>query len=380
MTGARGRAPAGSQPVEAVVLLLALTAALLAAVLPGGGSTPAPERTLVAQLSQKTRASDLAGISGKARQAGARLVVLIPPQQSSLPPHIPLRQGWTPDAALSRGIAAMQPPAVVDLSRTADLGAVAELLPRSVEVVGEGGAVLRAADVPEGTEDTPPLRIVGLLALGLLAAPTARALLRHRNRSATARPSQEAPTRGQPRPDGGRPSPSMAAEDPNSSPEPPSSPPYGGHTTPLPTNRPSGGRTSPTGRPVGDPAPPSSEPPGSVNTAPPTANLQGTAQRAPGSAAPSPDRPTAAKPAPPPPPVFDIRAFEATLTSPETGPQCPRCGSFDLARTPRPAPGSEGACGRCAHRWHLDARCWPPRLLLEPDHFARELGGEGDDT
>ncbi|MFD9981487.1 hypothetical protein ACFWZJ_14005 [Streptomyces massasporeus] len=90
----------------------------------------------------------------------------MPPQQSSLPPHLPLRQGRTPDAALSRGIAAMRPPAVVDLSRTADLGAVAELLPRSVEVVGEGGAVLRAADVPEGTEDTPPLRIVGLLALG----------------------------------------------------------------------------------------------------------------------------------------------------------------------------------------------------------------------
>ncbi|MEU6695712.1 hypothetical protein ABZ927_36840, partial [Streptomyces massasporeus] len=75
-----------------------------------------------------------------------------------------------------------------------------------------------------------------------------------------------------------------------------------------------------------------------------------------------------------------VRVFEATLTSPETGPQCPRCGSFDLARTPRPAPGSEGACRRCAHRWHLDARCRPPRLLLEPDHFAREHGGEGDDT
>lgn len=380
MTGARGRAPAGSQSVEAVVLLLALTAALLAAVLAGGGSRPAPERTLVVQLPQEARATDLAGISGKARQAGARLVVLLPPQESSPPPRIPLRQGWTPDAVLSRGIAAMQPPALVALSRTADLGAVAALLPRSVEVVGEGGAVLRAADVPERTEDTPPLRVVALLALGLLAVPTARSLLRHANRSAPARPSQEAPTRERPRPDGGRPSPSMAEEDPTSSPERPSGPPCGGPTTPLPTYRPSGGRTSPTGRPGGDPAPPSTEPPGTANTAPFTANPQGTAQRAPGSAAPTPDRSTAAKPAPPPPPVFDIRAFEATLTSPETGPQCPRCGSFDLARTPRPAPGSEGACGRCAHRWNLDARCRPPRLLLEPDYFAPELGGEGDDT
>ncbi|MFF2213738.1 hypothetical protein [Streptomyces antibioticus] len=329
MTGTRGRPPG---PVTwsrtgTVVLLLALAAALLAAVLPGGGGdAPAPARTMVAQLPPKAGPSDLDRIAERARRAGAVLVIVTPP-----PPPVPYRQGaWTPGPVLTRGIAALLPPTVVDLAGAGDPGAVAGRQPGSVEVVDEDGAVLRAAEPPPDRGDTPTLRVLGLIAVGLLVVPSARAL------------------RG-----------------------------TGGLTTPAPqrhrrkeTAAPQGQTPAPSSAPVPEAAPPTSEP--ATRAEPPP---------------PPPARPAPTK-TPAPAPAFDIHAFRATLagspdrpaTRPETGPQCPRCGSFDLGTTPADRlAGSAGACGQCAFGWQLDALGRPPRLLLDPDHFTPRPWGDGGD-
>ncbi|MEU4041806.1 hypothetical protein ACK389_25100 [Streptomyces antibioticus] len=322
MTGTRGRPPG---PVTwsrtgTVVLLLALAAALLAAVLPGGGSgDPAPARTMVVQLPPKAGPSDLDRIAERARRADADLVIVTPP-----PPPVPYRQGaWTPGPVLSRGIAALLPPTVVDLAGAGDPGTVAGRQPRPVEVVDEDGTVLRAAEPPPDRGDTPTLRVLGLIAVGLLVVPSARAL------------------RG-----------------------------IGGLTTPPPQGHRRKETAAPSPAPVQEAAPPTSEP--ATQAEPPP---------------PPPARPTPVK-TPTPPPTFDIHAFRATLagsphhpaTRPETGPQCPRCGSFDLGTTPAAQlAGSAGACGQCAFGWQLDALGRPPRLLLDPDHFTPRPWGDGGD-
>ncbi|MFF3936904.1 hypothetical protein [Streptomyces phaeofaciens] len=341
MTGTRGRP---SDPVTwsrsgTVVLLLALTAALLAAVLPGGDGTPEPDRTMVAQLPLRPEASDLDGIAERARRTGVRLVILIPAPPRSLIPYRSRAQTF--DAALVREIAALRPPAVVDLAGAADPGAVAGRQPGSAEVVDEHGAVLRAAEAPSETQDTPTLRVLGLLAVGLLVVPTARALRGVRGLTITApRPGQGAPRDER----GSEPPSAPSASDVGSNPPPDAYADTGTHVPPTP-------RTVP-------------DPPDAPHKAP-------AAPLPPGSLTP---------PAPTPPPAFDILAFEATLTGPETGPQCPRCGSFDLVRTPAPgSAGSPGACGRCDHGWQLDTLGRQPQLLLEPDYFTPRPWGDGGD-
>ncbi|MGV9245337.1 hypothetical protein [Streptomyces sp. NPDC003710] len=315
----RRAARARPSPARTVILLVALAGALLTAVLStdGGAGSGTPQRTLVARLPDKARAADLASISARARAVKADFVILVPPQREVLPPFVPDRRStWTPDAALARHIAGMEPPTVVSLTEVPDPHIVAQALPSSVEAVDETGTVLRAADASAEEQGTSPLRVMGLLVVGLLVVPTAKALVRQRGRPGPARRRGIPDTR-----------PALLPQ------TPPQPPPY-------------------------DPAP----------------GAGAALEAAPGTPE-APPPPTGTRPASPP--AFDIRAFAATLTGPESGPQCPRCGSFDLSQNPS---HTSFACGDCAHVWRLDPLGRPPQLLLQPEHIARGLGGRGGKT
>ncbi|MGW2821925.1 hypothetical protein ACWC24_13070 [Streptomyces sp. NPDC001443] len=370
-------------PAGAVILLLALAGALLAAVLPteGGAASEPPRRTLVTRLAAKPRPADLDAISARAAAVRADLVLLVPPERQALPPQVTDRRpAWTPDAALARSIAEMKPPAVLSFTAAPDLGGAARALPPSVEAVDDSGAVLRAADVPEPEQPGPsPVRVMGLLAVGLLLAPTTRALIRQGRRPGPARRPGSAPP---------------------SRPAPPRHPSYDRAADPGATGT---ARTGPTGS-TGLDETGTGMPGTSVNGAPLNGvPVNGTGVTAAGPGAPeaaprvpeAPLRPPGGRPQPlppaedrppapasgdsrpPTPRYFDIRAFAETLTGPEIGPQCPGCGSFDLDEN---SARTAVTCRSCAQLWQPDAQGLPPRLLLQPEHIARGLGGHGGDT
>ncbi|WP_157856206.1 hypothetical protein [Actinacidiphila yeochonensis] len=202
------------------VLLVALGVAALCAVLPDGPRPPAPDRVMVATIPSAAAGAGprLAALEADARaQQAVRLVLVTPGTPHGAVPRPPLAPSrapapWeVPAALLARVAQAASPPAVL-VAGSRSVQDAAGTQPPDVEVVGAHGVLLRASAASRAPASTPLLRLLGLIAVGLLAVPSLRAaaaLLPERSgpaSSSTAAAPAQPPARDQER-SAGRPAP-----------------------------------------------------------------------------------------------------------------------------------------------------------------------------